>query len=42
MYSDAQQASLLPQINNEEVQSVFFAGEGGRRAKFLLALIHWD
>lgn len=26
MYSDAQQASLLPQINNEEVQSYFLQG----------------
>lgn len=37
MYSDALQASLLPQINNEEVQSVFFA-RGGRRAKFLFGI----
>lgn len=26
MYSDALQASLLPQINNEEVQSYFLQG----------------
>lgn len=36
MYSDAQQASLLPQINNEEVQLYFL--QGGRRAKFLFGI----
>lgn len=36
MYSDALQASLLPQINNEEVQSYFL--QGGRRAKFLFGI----
>lgn len=29
MYSDELQASLLPQINNEEVQSYFLQGGGG-------------
>lgn len=38
MYSDALQASLLPQINNEEVQSYFLQGKGGRRAKFLFGI----
>lgn len=36
MYSDELQASLLPQINNEEVQSYFL--QGGRRAKFLFGI----
>lgn len=35
MYSDALQASLLPQINNEEVQSYFL--QGGR-AEFLFGI----
>lgn len=41
MYSDELQASLLPQINNEEVQSVFFA-RGGGGLNSCLALTHWD
>lgn len=36
MYSDELQASLLPQINNEEVQLYFL--QGGRRAKFLFGI----
>lgn len=40
MYSDELQASLLPQINNEEVQSYFLQGGGGLNS--CLALTHWD
>lgn len=42
MYSDALQASLLPQINNEEVQSYFLQGKGGEGLNSCLALTHWD
>lgn len=41
MYSDALQASLLPQINNEEVQLYFLQGGGGG-LNSCLALTHWD
>lgn len=42
MYSDELQASLLPQINNEEVQSYFMQGGGWGGLNSCLALTHWD